>query len=93
MPRSSNPAGNRTTGGRVAVVADGAEARNITEAARTGDAGGLPYWAALHPANGVLTASGPAPDLGRLVGELRAPALLIAAGRGQEARFFDTALR
>jgi uncharacterized protein len=70
-----------------AVVADGAEARNVTEAARTADASDLPYWAALYLANGVLTASGPAPDLGRLVGQLRAPALLIAAGRGQEARF------
>jgi uncharacterized protein len=70
-----------------AVVADGAEARNLTEAARTADPSDLPYWAALYVADGVLTASGPAPDLGRLVGRLRAPALLIAAGRGQEARF------
>jgi fermentation-respiration switch protein FrsA (DUF1100 family) len=70
-----------------AAVADGAEARNLTEAARTAGPTDLPYWAALYAANGVLSGSTPAPDLGRLVGELRAPALLIAAGRGQEARF------
>jgi hypothetical protein len=44
-------------------------------------------WAGLYGSNRVLTASGPPPDLGRLVGRLRAPALLIATGRATEARF------
>lgn len=70
-----------------AVVADGAEARNLREAARVADATELPYWAALYVANHSLTGTAPAPDLGRLVGGLHAPALLIAAGRAQEARF------
>jgi uncharacterized protein len=70
-----------------AVVADGAEARNVTEAARIAGPTDLPYWAALYSATRVLTASAPAPDLGELVTRLRAPALLVAAGRGPEARF------
>jgi uncharacterized protein len=70
-----------------AVVADGAESRNATEAARVAGATDVPYWTALYAATRVLTATAPPPDLGRLVGELRAPALLIAAGRGPEARF------
>lgn len=70
-----------------AVVADGAEARNVTEASRIAGPTDLPYWSALYAATRVLTATAPPPDLGRLVGELRAPALLVAAGRGPEARF------
>jgi pimeloyl-ACP methyl ester carboxylesterase len=70
-----------------AVVADGVEARSTTEAARIAGPTDVPYWAALYVANRVLTASSPPPDLGRLVGELQAPTLLIAAGRAQEARF------
>lgn len=70
-----------------AVVADGVEARTTTEAARVAGPTDVPYWAVLYAANRVLSASSPPPDLGRLVGELRAPALLVAAGRGPEARF------
>ena len=70
-----------------AVVADGVEARNLPEAARVADPTDLPYWAVTYAATRVLTATAPAPDLGRLVGNLRAPTLLIAAGRDQEARF------
>jgi hypothetical protein len=70
-----------------AVVADGAEARNVAEASRAAGATDMPYWAALYLANRVLSATAPAPDLGRLVEHLRAPALLVAAGRGQEADF------
>jgi uncharacterized protein len=70
-----------------AVVADGVEARSTTEAARVAGPSDVPYWALLYAANRVLTASSPPPDLGRLVAELRTPTLLIAAGRGQEARF------
>jgi uncharacterized protein len=72
-----------------AVVADGAEARNLTEAARVAGPSDLPYWAAFYATTRVLTAAGPAPDLGRLVSHLHAPALIIAAGRDQEARFGD----
>jgi fermentation-respiration switch protein FrsA (DUF1100 family) len=70
-----------------AVVADGVEARNTTEAARVASPTDLPYWAALYAANRVLSGSASTPDLGRLVRELRAPTLLIAAGRHEEARF------
>jgi fermentation-respiration switch protein FrsA (DUF1100 family) len=70
-----------------AVVADGVEARNLAEAARVADPTDLPYWAMTYAATRVLTATAPAPDLGQLVGKLRAPTLLIAAGRDQEARF------
>jgi alpha/beta superfamily hydrolase len=70
-----------------AVVADGVEARSTTEAARVAGPTDVPYWAVLYAASRVLTASSPPPDLGRLVGELRAPTMLIAAGHGQEARF------
>jgi fermentation-respiration switch protein FrsA (DUF1100 family) len=70
-----------------AVVADGAEARSASEAGRIATASDLPYWSALYVANRVLTATAPPPDLGELVTHLRAPALLIAAGRDQEARF------
>src|SRR4051794_14157091 len=69
-----------------AVVADGAIARTTTEAARIADATDVPYWSALYLANRALTATAPAPDLGELVGRLHAPALLIAAGRDQEAQ-------
>jgi alpha/beta superfamily hydrolase len=70
-----------------AVVADGAEARNVAEAARVAGPTDVPYWTALYAATRVLTATAPAPDLGRLVTRLRAPALLVAAGSGPEARF------
>jgi alpha/beta superfamily hydrolase len=70
-----------------AVVADGVEARSTTEAGRVAGPTDIPYWAVLYGANRVLTASSPPPDLGRLVGRLRTPTLLIAAGRGEEARF------
>jgi fermentation-respiration switch protein FrsA (DUF1100 family) len=70
-----------------AVVADGAEARNVAEAARVASVTDMPFWATMYAANRVLTAAAPAPDLGRLVSRLRAPALLIASGRAQEARF------
>jgi len=70
-----------------AVVADGVEARTTTEAARVAGPTDVPYWAVLYAANRVLSDSSPPPDLGRLVGRLRAPTLLIAAGRDQEARF------
>jgi uncharacterized protein len=70
-----------------AVVADGVEARSTTEAARVAGPTDVPYWAALYAATRVLTAASPPPDLGRLVSHLRAPTLLIAAGRGPEARF------
>jgi hypothetical protein len=70
-----------------AVVADGLEGRNLAETARATGPVDMVYWAALYGANRVLTASAPPPDLGGLVGRLRAPALLIATGRGAEARF------
>ena len=59
----------------------------MTEAARVAGPTDVPYWAALYAATRVLTASDPPPDLGRLVTRLGAPALLVAAGRGPEARF------
>ena len=74
-------------GGLHAVVADGAEARNTVEAGRVAAASDAPYWSALYLANRVLSAAAPPPDLGDLVGRLHAPALLIAAGRAEEARF------
>jgi dienelactone hydrolase len=70
-----------------AVVADGVEGRNLTETARVTGALDRVYWAGLYAANRVLTASRPAPDLGRLVGHLHAPTLLVATGRDNEARF------
>jgi dienelactone hydrolase len=70
-----------------AVVADGVEARTTTEAARVAGPTDVPYWAGFYGASRVLTGSAPPPDLGRLVAELRAPTLLIAAGRDQEGRF------
>jgi fermentation-respiration switch protein FrsA (DUF1100 family) len=70
-----------------AVVADGAEGRTVPEVARVAGPTDLPYWAALYAATGVLTATAPPPDLGRLVGDLHAPALLIGTGRGPERRF------
>ena len=70
-----------------AVVADGAAGRSLPEVTRVVGASDVPYWAALYAATRVLTASSSPPDLGRLVRGLRAPALLIAAGRSQEADF------
>jgi uncharacterized protein len=70
-----------------AVVADGAAGRSLREATRVVDAPDTPYWAALYAATRILTASSTPPDLGRLVRRLRAPALLIAAGRSEEADF------
>jgi hypothetical protein len=70
-----------------AVVADGAMARDLPEAARVAGPTDLAYWAALYGATAALTASAPPPDLGRLVGHLHAPALLIATGHGLESRF------
>jgi hypothetical protein len=62
------------------------EARSLPEAARVAGPTDLPYWAVLYAATGVLTDSAPPPDLGRLVGRLHAPALLIASGREVERR-------
>jgi dienelactone hydrolase len=70
-----------------AVVADGVEARNLSEAARVASASDLPYWGVLYGADRILTGARPAPDLGRLVAHLRAPVLLVASGRAEEARF------
>jgi hypothetical protein len=65
------------------VVADGATGCSPHEVTRVVGASDVPYWATLYGATRILTASSPPPDLGRLVGRLRAPALLIAAGRSQ----------
>ena len=70
-----------------AVVADGVEARTVTEAARVASPTDVPYWVALYAADRVLSGTAPPPDLGRLVAHLRAPVLLISSGRSAEARF------
>jgi hypothetical protein len=70
-----------------AIVADGVEGRTLTENARVTGPIDLAYWASLYTANRILTAAPPPPDLGRLVGQLHAPALLIATGRATEAHF------
>ena len=70
-----------------AVVADGVEARTARETARESDAVETANFAALTLANRVLADAGPPPDLGRLVGAVRAPTLLIASGTSSEAAF------
>jgi pimeloyl-ACP methyl ester carboxylesterase len=70
-----------------AVVADGVEARTARETARVGELTETANFAAMMLANRVLADAGPPPDLGELVGRVRAPTLLIASGTSSEAAF------
>ena len=70
-----------------AIVADGVEARTATETARVADPLETANFAVMTLANRVLADAGSPPDLGELVGRVRAPTLLIASGTGSEAAF------